>query len=43
MDVLAIAFFKALSEKLRASLLTAFKLQNIQAYRLATSRMLGIW
>jgi len=37
MAVLAISFSKALLEKLRASLLTAFKLKNIQAYRLATA------
>jgi transposase len=37
MAVLAISFSKSLLEKLRASLLTAFKLKNIQAYRLATA------
>src|SRR5664279_2398879 len=37
MAVSAISFSKSLLEKLRASLLTAFKLKNIQAYRLATA------
>jgi transposase len=32
-----ITFSKELLKKLRASLLTAFKLKNIQAYRLATA------
>jgi transposase len=37
MAVLAISFSKSLLEKLQASLLTAFKFKNIQAYRLATA------
>jgi len=37
MAVSAISISKTLLEKLRASLLTAFKLKNIQAYRLATA------
>ena len=37
MAVSVISISKALLEKLRASLLTAFKLKNIQAYRLATA------
>ncbi|WP_262966984.1 winged helix-turn-helix domain-containing protein [Methylobacter psychrophilus] len=37
MAVLAISISKTLLEKLRASLLIAFKLKNIQAYRLATA------
>jgi len=37
MAVSAISISKTLLEKLRASLLTAFKLKNIQAYRLTTA------
>ena len=37
MAVSAILISKTLLEKLRVSLLTAFKLKNIQAYRLATA------